>query len=179
MLALQAECCTCVMVAVGSSVVAVLAISDPLKPEARGVIAALHKMGLVCHLLTGDNWRTARAIAEQLGMLNVTAECLPGAKSEKVKVCHEVSSLSTSTIDNSCNVILQYALERTTFSSNALRHVDWGARLLSIVNGHVSSVSLIHAEPRQMSEGVHCVLQRTHLLSESNFIGTIFMNSIS
>lgn len=98
---MQAECCTCVMVAIGSSVAAVLAISDPLKPEARGVVAALHKMGLVCHLLTGDNWRTARAIAEKLGMLNVTAECLPGAKSEKVKVC---PSFSIQTWRNSVNV---------------------------------------------------------------------------
>ena len=74
------------MVAVGGSLAAVLAISDPLKPEARGVISALHVMGITCHLVTGDNWRTARAIAEQLAILNVSAECLPGAKSSKIKV---------------------------------------------------------------------------------------------
>ena len=74
------------MVAVAGVLVAVLAITDPLKPEARGVVTALHQMGLMCHLLTGDNWRTARAIAEQLGVLNVSAECLPGAKSDKIKV---------------------------------------------------------------------------------------------
>ena len=74
------------MVAVAGSVVGVLAISDPLKPEARGVVAVLHLMGVTCHLVTGDNWRTARAIAEQLAILNVSAECLPGAKCEKIKV---------------------------------------------------------------------------------------------
>ena len=82
----QAECCTCVMVAVTGQIAGVLAISDPLKPEARGVIAALHRAGMACHLATGDNWRTARSIAEQLGIINVTAECLPGAKAEKIKV---------------------------------------------------------------------------------------------
>lgn len=75
------------MVAVGASLAAVLAISDPLKPEARGVVAALHQMGITCHLVTGDNWRTARAVASRLDILNVSAECLPGGKSEKIQVC--------------------------------------------------------------------------------------------
>lgn len=88
---LQAESCTCVMVAVSGHIAGVLAISDPLKPEARGVIAALHRSGMACHLATGDNWRTARSIAEQLGIINVTAECLPGAKAEKIKVCRPPS----------------------------------------------------------------------------------------
>lgn len=79
------------MVAVAGSIAGVLAISDPLKPEARGVVAALHLMGLTCHLVTGDNWRTARAVAEQLAIPNVCAECLPGAKSEKIKVVSQCS----------------------------------------------------------------------------------------
>lgn len=74
------------MVAVGGSVRAVLAITDPLKPEARGVVAALARRGLSVHLVTGDNWRTARAIAEQLAIVNVCAECLPGAKADKIRV---------------------------------------------------------------------------------------------
>jgi len=45
------------MVAVGGRVAAALAISDPLKPEARGVVAALARRGLAVHLVTGDNWR--------------------------------------------------------------------------------------------------------------------------
>jgi hypothetical protein len=82
----QAKCCTCVMVAVGAAIVAVLAVTDPLKPEARGVVAALARRGLAVHLVTGDNWRTARAIAEQLAIINVCAECLPGAKADKIRV---------------------------------------------------------------------------------------------
>ena len=82
----QNECCTCVMVGVGDSLAGVLSIKDPLKPEARGVVAALHQAGMACHLVTGDNWRTARSIAEQLGIINVTAECLPANKAEKIKV---------------------------------------------------------------------------------------------
>lgn len=74
------------MVAVSDIIMAVLAVTDPLKPEARGVVAALAKRGLAVHLVTGDNWRTARAIAEQLAIVNVCAECLPGAKADKIKV---------------------------------------------------------------------------------------------
>ena len=83
---LQASCCTCIMVAVSGAILAVLAVTDPLKPEARGVVAALARRGLAVHLVTGDNWRTARAIAEQLAIVNVCAECLPGAKADKIKV---------------------------------------------------------------------------------------------
>ena len=82
----QSKCCTCGMVAVGAAIVAVLAVTDPLKPEARGVVAALARRGLAVHLVTGDNWRTARAIAEQLAIINVCAECLPGAKADKIRV---------------------------------------------------------------------------------------------
>jgi cation transport ATPase len=84
---LQGSCCTCIMVAISGTIVAVLAVTDPLKPEARGVVAALARRGLAVHLVTGDNWRTARAIAEQLAIVNVCAECLPGAKADKIKVC--------------------------------------------------------------------------------------------
>lgn len=50
------------------------------------MVAALHLMGVRCMLLTGDNWRTARAIAEQLGIKGVVAEVLPAGKVDKIKV---------------------------------------------------------------------------------------------
>lgn len=77
---------TCVLAAVGGAVVGAFAIQDPLKPEARGVVSALHGMGLHCVLLTGDNWRTARAIAGQLGITEVAAEVMPAGKVAKVQV---------------------------------------------------------------------------------------------
>lgn len=49
-------------------------------------VAALARRGLAVHLVTGDNWRTARAIAEQLAIVNVCAECLPGGKADKMRV---------------------------------------------------------------------------------------------
>ena len=66
---------------------AAVALFDPLKPEARGVVAALQQRGVTCHLVTGDNRRTARAIAARLAITSVTAESLPAGKAAVVKVC--------------------------------------------------------------------------------------------
>ncbi|GAB4822580.1 hypothetical protein N2152v2_009626 [Parachlorella kessleri] len=76
---------TCVLMAVESTLLAVFAITDPLKPEAPAVVAALHRMGLQCHMFTGDNWNTARSIAARVGIDHVVAEVLPAGKAERVK----------------------------------------------------------------------------------------------
>lgn len=78
----EAQGQTCVLVGINGKAVAALAVSDPLKPEALGVVAALQRQGVECHLLTGDNWRTARAIAKQLCIpsSHVSAEVLPAGK---------------------------------------------------------------------------------------------------
>ncbi|KAL4853273.1 Copper-transporting ATPase HMA5 [Chlorella vulgaris] len=81
----EREGATCVLMAVEACLVARFAISDPLKPEAPAVIAALRQMGLACHMVTGDNWTTARTIAARLGIIDVSAEVLPAGKAEHVK----------------------------------------------------------------------------------------------
>lgn len=54
-------------------------------------MSALRNMGLQCHMVTGDNWRTARIVAAQLGIINVQAEVLPAGKADAVRI----SSLNT------------------------------------------------------------------------------------
>ena len=63
-----------------------IAIADTIKPEAPVAVSALTKMGLRVFLLTGDNRRTAGAIAEEVGIRhpNVFAEVLPSHKKNKV-----------------------------------------------------------------------------------------------
>lgn len=85
------------MVAVHSTLLGVLSVMDPIKPEARGVVAALHHMGIQCLMLTGDNWRTARTIAEQLGINGVLAEVLPAGKAKKIKVLQSSARLQVPT----------------------------------------------------------------------------------
>eukprot|EP00198_Chlamydomonas_reinhardtii_P009930 XP_001699267.1 heavy metal transporting ATPase [Chlamydomonas reinhardtii] len=76
---------TCVHVALNGRLVGILAVADPLKPEAPGVVAALRSRKVEVVMLTGDNWRTARALAAQLGIETVFAETLPKTKAQKVR----------------------------------------------------------------------------------------------
>lgn len=112
------------MVGVGDSVAGVLSIKDPLKPEARGVVAALHQCGMACHLVTGDNWRTARSIAEQLGIINVTAECLPANKAEKIKVPHSHALFTCCSLLGCCIICLVTSWQHcaSCFSQKAFSH---------------------------------------------------------
>lgn len=70
--------------AVDGRLAAVLAVSDPIKRGAREAIARLHAMGLQVAMITGDNRRTAHAIAHQLGIDHVLAEVLPEGKAQAV-----------------------------------------------------------------------------------------------
>ncbi|NEX45621.1 heavy metal translocating P-type ATPase [Pseudotabrizicola algicola] len=67
-------------VAIGGRLAGVLAVADPIKPTTPAAIRALHGLGLRVAMVTGDNTRTAQAIAGQLGIDAVVAEVLPGGK---------------------------------------------------------------------------------------------------
>ena len=70
--------------AVDGVLAAALAVSDPIKPGAREAIAQLHSMGVQVAMITGDNCRTAQAIARQIGIDQVLAEVLPEGKAQAV-----------------------------------------------------------------------------------------------
>jgi Cu+-exporting ATPase len=76
---------TAIFVAVDGQPAGVLAVADTLKPNAREVVAELRRMGLQVAMLTGDNRRTAEAIARQVGIDRVLSEVLPHQKAEEVK----------------------------------------------------------------------------------------------
>ena len=71
--------------AVDGLAVAVLAVSDPLKAGARAAVDALHRSGRKVAMITGDDARTAEAIARQLGIDEVRAEVLPAGKVDAVR----------------------------------------------------------------------------------------------
>ena len=72
-----------------SQVAGIIALADTLKPGAREVLQPLHKMGIQTAMLTGDNQRTAEAIAREAGIDRVLAEVLPEHKAGEVKKLQE------------------------------------------------------------------------------------------
>jgi heavy metal translocating P-type ATPase len=81
----QAQGQTAVLVAADGRAVALVALADRLKPDARLTIEQLRRLGLQPVLLTGDNRRTAEAVAREVGIEHVMAEVLPGQKAEEVR----------------------------------------------------------------------------------------------
>ncbi len=82
---LQGNAETVVWVAVDRQTVGILGISDPIKKTTPDAINILHKMGLKVVMLTGDNEKTAKAIAKELGITDVYAGLEPKDKQEIVK----------------------------------------------------------------------------------------------
>jgi Cu+-exporting ATPase len=95
---LQSEAKTAMLVALDGKVEGVIAVADTVKDGSREAIAELHKMGLKVAMITGDNQKTAEAIAMQVGIDQVLAEVLPEGKSEQVKKLQ--SQVSNSQISN-------------------------------------------------------------------------------
>ncbi len=76
---------TAVLVAIDGRAEGVIGIADVIKPSARRAVAELQRMGIEVVMLTGDNQRTAKAIAAEVGITNIRAEVLPADKANEVK----------------------------------------------------------------------------------------------
>ncbi len=86
---LRAEGKTVMFLGIDNHVAGIIALADTLKPDAKAAVAMLHSMGIEVIMLTGDNQRTAEAIAREAGIDRVLAEVLPEYKAQEVKKLQE------------------------------------------------------------------------------------------
>lgn len=82
---LEARGRTAVLVAEEGKAVGIVAVADAIKPDSKKAIDAMHKMGLKVAMVTGDNERTALAVAKEVGIDEVLAEVLPEGKVDEIR----------------------------------------------------------------------------------------------
>ena len=82
---LASEGKTPMFAAINGEFAGVVAVADTIKPESKEAIRALQNLGLEVVMMTGDNKRTAEAVAKEVGIKRVLAEVLPEGKSSEVK----------------------------------------------------------------------------------------------
>ena len=80
--------------AIDGKLAAIIAVADPIKETTPQAIRALHLLGLKVAMITGDNGRTANAIARQLGIDEIVAEVLPDGKVAAVKRLKALGALA-------------------------------------------------------------------------------------
>jgi Cu+-exporting ATPase len=87
---LESEAKTLMLVAVDGKLAGILGVADALKEDSVRAVAELEAMGIETAMITGDNVRTARAIAEKVGISRVLAELLPEGKVNEIKRLQEM-----------------------------------------------------------------------------------------
>ncbi|WP_017315994.1 heavy metal translocating P-type ATPase [Mastigocladopsis repens] len=83
--ALEASGKTAVWIAIDGEMQGLMGIADALKPSSEAAVRAIRKMGLQVVMLTGDNRKTAEAIAQQVGITRVFAEVRPDHKAQTIQ----------------------------------------------------------------------------------------------
>jgi len=90
---LEDEGKTAMIVAVNKKIIGIIAVADTLKEYSKEAVDALHKIGKEVVMITGDNERTGKAIARQVGIDRVLAEVLPEDKAKEIKKLQETGKV--------------------------------------------------------------------------------------
>jgi P-type Cu+ transporter len=82
---LAAQGKTPMYIAINNKIAGMIAVADVVKPSSAAAIQKLHRMGIEVAMITGDNQKTAQAIAKQVGIDRILAEVMPQDKANEVK----------------------------------------------------------------------------------------------
>ena len=149
------------LVALDGRPAGVLAVADTIKPGAAAAVAALQRLGLEVHMLTGDNPRTAAAIARQAGITHVLAEVLPEHKADEIrrlqKAGHRVGMVGDGINDAPALAAADIGLAIGTGTDVAIEAAD--ITLMSgALHGVVTAVALSKATMRNIRQNLFFAL---------------------
>jgi Cu+-exporting ATPase len=152
---------TAMLVAVDGRPAGVLAVADTIKPGAAAAVTALQQLGLDVHMLTGDNPRTAAAIARQAGITHVLAEVLPEHKADEVRrlqqAGHRVGMVGDGINDALALAAADIGLAIGTGTDVAIESAD--ITLMSgALHGIVTAIALSRATMRNIRQNLFFAL---------------------
>lgn len=132
---------TVMMIAENKIVVGLIAVADTIKESARDGIGALRKMGIEVILLTGDNERTAKAIAQKLGIDRVNADIMPEGKETEIRKIQQEGKL-VAMIGDGINDAPALAAADVGIAMGTGTDVAIEAADITLVNRNLKSISI-------------------------------------
>lgn len=148
---------TPMFVALDGRILGIIAVADTVKEDAKEVVTALHKIGLKVILLTGDQKKTAEAIARTVGIDQVISEVLPDQKAEQIaklqKEGHRVAMVGDGINDAPALARADVGMAIGTGTDVALAAAD-----MTLVGGHLkgipTAIRLSRATMRNIKENL-------------------------
>ncbi|HEX8234981.1 MAG TPA: heavy metal translocating P-type ATPase [Abditibacteriaceae bacterium] len=148
---------TAMYMAVDNTFAGIIAVADKEKDGSRGAVQRLHRMGLEVVMLTGDNRRTAEAIARQTGIHRVLAEVLPEGKAEAIRTL-QAEGKTVAMVGDGINDAPALAQADVGIAMGSGTDVAMEAADITLVrgdlNGVVSSIALSRATVRNIKQNL-------------------------